>query len=304
MDETDTIIITEEEAGERLDKVLTNRYRSLHSRTYFQNLLAEGRVLVNGVLLKKRETVKEGDEVEIAFLLTPELKITPENIPLDILYEDDAILVINKPVGMVVHPATGNWTGTFVNALLYHCSLESPAGTIRPGIVHRLDKDTSGVLIAAKTPQAQQKLVEQFAARQVEKEYLAICCGNPGNITIDLPIGRHPVKRKVMAVREEGGRAAITHCKTLACDGKLSLVKVLIETGRTHQIRVHLKHQGTPVLGDALYGSETVNRRFGAVRQMLHAHKLGIIHPVTGKPMQFVAPIPEDMNRLTPKGKE
>ena len=302
MEEIDTIIINETEAGERLDKVLANRYRSLHSRTYFQNLIEEGRVLVNGLLVKKRSPLQEGDEVEINFLLTPELNITPEDIPLNILYEDDAIVVINKVPGMVVHPAAGNWSGTFVNALMFHCALEVTAGSVRPGIVHRLDKDTSGVLIAAKTALAQQKLMEQFAAREVEKEYLAICCGNPGDTTIDLPIGRHPVKRKVMAVVEEGGRSAITHCKTLACDGKLSLVQVLIETGRTHQIRVHLKHRGTPVLGDALYGNETVNRKFGASRQMLHAHKLGIKHPVTGKPMQFVAPIPDDMTKLTPKG--
>jgi 23S rRNA pseudouridine1911/1915/1917 synthase len=302
MEEIDTIIINETEAGERLDKVLANRYRSLHSRTYFQNLIEEGRVLVNGLLVKKRSPLQEGDEVEINFLLTPELNITPEDIPLNILYEDDAIVVINKVPGMVVHPAAGNWSGTFVNALMFHCALEVTAGSVRPGIVHRLDKDTSGVLIAAKTALAQQKLMEQFAAREVEKEYLAICCGNPGDTTIDLPIGRHPVKRKVMAVVEEGGRSAITHCKTLACDGKLSLVQVLIETGRTHQIRVHLKHRGTPVLGDALYGNETVNRKFGASRQMLHAHKLGIKHPVTGKPMQFVAPIPDDMIKLTPKG--
>lgn len=302
MEEIDTIIISETEAGERLDKVLANRYRSLHSRTYFQNLINEGRVLVNGSLVKKRSVLEEGDEIEINFLLTPELNITPENIPLNILYEDEAIVVINKAPGMVVHPAAGNWSGTFVNALMFHCAVEVTAGSVRPGIVHRLDKDTSGVLVAAKTAQAQQKLMEQFAARAVEKEYLAICCGNPGDITIDLPIGRHPVKRKVMAVVEEGGRSAITHCKTLACDGKLSLVKVLIETGRTHQIRVHLKHRGTPVLGDALYGSETVNRKFGAARQMLHAHKLGIKHPVTGESMQFIAPIPDDMVKLTPKG--
>lgn len=303
MDDTDTIIITDSEAGERLDKVLANRYRSLHSRTYFQHLIADGRVLVNGMQIKKRSPLKEGDEVEIAFVLTPDLNITPENIPLNVLYEDDAILVINKPAGMVVHPAAGNWSGTFVNALLFHCSLEADPGSIRPGIVHRLDKDTSGVLIAAKTSQAQQKLMDQFAARQVVKEYLAICCGNPGDITIDLPIGRHPLKRKVMAVLEEGGRSAITHCKTMTCDGKLSLVKVIIETGRTHQIRVHLKHKGTPVLGDNLYGNESVNRRFGAERQMLHAYKLGIKHPVTGESMQFTAPIPEDMTKLSPKGK-
>lgn len=307
-EEFDRIWIQEEETGERLDKLLANRYKEIHSRTYFAMLINEHLVLVNGIPVKKRIKPQPGDEVEIQFALTPEIDLTPENIPLDILYEDDYLLVINKPVGMVVHPAPGNWSGTFVNALLYHCrTLEGGGGDLRPGIVHRLDKNTSGVLVAAKTTLTQQRLTEMFSGREVYKEYLALCVGNPGNVEIAAPIARHPVHRQQMAVAEEGkGKPALTKCETLFTDGKLSIVKVIIATGRTHQIRVHLKHLGTPILGDPLYGLVQTNKKYHLSHQMLHAHILRFKHPMTGKEMEFTAPIPEEMRamlvKVHPKG--
>lgn len=296
-EEIDSIIITEDEAGERLDKILAQRFDTIKSRTYFQMLIEEQKVLLNNCAVKKRIKPQTGDEVQIHFILTPEIGLSPEPIPLDILYEDDDILVINKPAGMVVHPGTGNWTGTFVNALLYHCKhlcegLSS--SNLRPGIVHRLDKDTSGLLIAAKTTLAQQRLISMFANRQIHKEYLAICIGNPGDIEINAPIGRHPVNRKLMAVLPEG-RPALSFCKTLAYDNKFSIVRIILATGRTHQIRVHLKHIGTPVLGDASYGSVQMNAKQAVTRQMLHAQRLRFNHPINDKLVELEAPVPLDM---------
>jgi 23S rRNA pseudouridine1911/1915/1917 synthase len=297
--DSETWVITAEEAGERLDKILAQRYLQQYSRTYFQYLIGEHLVLLNGIPVKKRTKPEEGDEVDILFSATPEIDVAPESIPLDILYEDDAIIVINKPAGMVVHPAPGNWTGTFVNALLGHCkALEVPEGSLRPGIVHRLDKDTSGVLIAAKTLLAQQRLIELFAGRRVYKEYLAICCGNPGTGEIDIPIGRHPVHRQKMAPLKEGGKPALTRYDTLSFDGALSVVRIILATGRTHQIRVHMLHLGTPVLGDAIYGQPSFNKKFKAERQLLHAYRLRLPHPLTGKMMEFEAPIPTDIQKI------
>lgn len=296
--DTDLIIITNDEEGDRLDKILAHRFKEVRSRTYFQHLIDEQLVLLNGAPVKKRIKPKAGDEVEIEFIVTPEIDLLPEAIPLDILYEDEHLLAINKPAGMVVHPAPGHWTGTFVNALLYHCQhLPNDGDSLRPGIVHRLDKDTSGVLIAAKTAIAHQKLVEAFASRKMYKEYLAISLGNPGEGEIDVPIGRHPVNRKQMAVIQSG-RAAHTFCKTLGFNGKLSVVQLIITTGRTHQIRVHLKHRGTPVLGDELYGSAQANKQYKADRQLLHAYKLRFNHPLTGQLLDLCAPIPADIKHF------
>lgn len=301
-DDSELFIITEAECGERLDKILASRFQDVHSRTYFQFLIDQQLVLLNGQPIKKRIKPKVGDEIEVEFILTPEIDLKPESIPLDILYEDEHLIVINKPVGMVIHPAAGNWSGTFVNALLYHCQqlpqLENPS--LRPGIVHRLDKDTSGVLIAAKTTWAQQKLVESFAARQVYKEYLAICVGNPGEGKVEAPIGRHPIHRKQMAI-VQSGKPALTFYKTLAWNNPLSFVRVLISTGRTHQIRVHLKHRGTPVLGDPVYGQTSMNKQYSATHQFLHASVLRLKHPVTEKEMEFKAPLPEEMKHLLHK---
>ena len=303
-DETsDVLIVQNEESGERLDKILASRFQDVKSRTYFQFLIEEKRVLVNGISSKKRTLLRPGDEIRIDFILSPEMGLVPEAIPLEIIYEDDDLLVINKPAGIVIHPAPGNWQGTFANALLYHCNSlqEHFQNTLRPGIVHRLDKDTSGLLIAAKSSLAHQRLIAMFAERRIEKEYLAVCLGNPGKREIRAPIGRHPVHRKRMAVVPEKGRDALTFCETLAYDSHLSFVRVLLATGRTHQIRVHLKHAGCPVLGDALYGNLQANQKYGAGRQFLHASTLRLMHPLRNIPLEFNAPLPDDMSSFVQK---
>lgn len=298
---SDIVFIGEEEAGERLDKILANRFEEKYSRTYFQYLIEKQLVLLNGLPVKKRIKPLMGDEIEVQFAALPTINLTAENIPLSILYEDDYILAINKPAGMVVHPAQGNWSGTFVNALLFHCQqLSSLSETLRPGIVHRLDKETSGVLIAAKTLQVQQKLIESFSNREVYKEYIAICVGKPVEEEINAPIGRHPANRKQMAIMPMG-KPALSIVKVLAWNEKLSLVHVIILTGRTHQIRVHLKYKGTPVLGDSIYGSISANKHYYAERQMLHASLLRLPHPVTKQIIEIKAPIPDDMLKLIHK---
>lgn len=291
IDELETLFISAEEEGVRIDKFLATRFPN-HSRTYFQHLIDIGCVLLNGEPIKKRAIPEEGDEIEVCFQATPEASIEPESIPLEILYEDEHILAINKPAGLVVHPAPGHWSGTFVNALLAHCHNIAPGSDpMRPGIVHRLDKDTTGVLIAAKTLLAHQKLIELFSSRQMEKLYLAICWGKPSNSLINAPIGRHPVHRKEMAALPDG-REALTEIKTAAYNEKMSLVLAKPYTGRTHQIRVHLKHIGCPIVGDPLYGK---NDPHGPARQLLHAYRLSFDHPITGCPIRLIAPIPEDM---------
>lgn len=300
-EDIDLLIVTEDEAGERLDKILAHRFKEVYSRTYFQYLIDEQLVLLNGVPIKKRTKPQIGDEIEIQFAATPEIQLTPEDIPLNIIYEDEHLLAINKPAGMVVHPAPGNWNGTFVNALLNHCGqFQGHTDSLRPGIVHRLDKETSGILIAAKTLEMQQKLTALFASRQVYKEYLAICIGRPADGEINAPIGRHPIHRKQMAIVPYG-RQAISHCETIGCNNKLSLVRIIIATGRTHQIRVHLKYKGTPILGDDLYGNPSVNREHGVHRQLLHASVMKFKHPMTGDLLVLAAPPPADMLRFMRK---
>jgi len=289
---TDLFTVSSEETSLRLDKLLVSRFPK-YSRTYFQFLIEQGCVLASGEPVKKRAHLDAGDEVEICFLLTPELSLTPQEIPLDILYEDEHLIGVNKPVGMVVHPAPGHPDQTFANALLFHCQHLPGNDPLRPGIVHRLDKDTSGVLLAAKTSQAHGKLVEMFSKRELKKKYLALCVGTPKEGWIDAPIGRHPVHRKEMCVLPEG-KEAKTFCRVLQTKNGLSLVEVDLVTGRTHQIRVHLKHIGAPVLGDPVYGSASVNKKFNTTRQLLHAHTLSFTHPITGKPLELTAPLPAD----------
>lgn len=298
MSEIEIITISEDEDDTRIDKILASRYSDVRSRSYFQYLINNEFVTINGLVVKKQFRPRTGDEVRIEFVLTPELKLEPQNIPLTIIYEDEYLLVVNKPAGMVVHPAPGNWSGTFVNALLYHCKdIESRffQQSARPGIVHRLDKETSGVLIAAKDAQTQQKLTELFSSRQVKKTYTAICLGSPKGGEVNAPIGRHPVHRKQMTIREEGGREAITQYEMVATDGKISVLSINLITGRTHQIRVHMKHLGTPVLGDSLYGNTQQNERYKAKRQLLHARTLQLKHPVTGEELALTADYPDDM---------
>lgn len=290
------LIVTPEEEGQRLDRLLVGRYPDF-SRTYFQRLIDQGLVLVNGEKLKKREKPIAGDAIEVEFALTPEISFAPEPIPLTILFEDDDLLAIDKPAGMVVHPAPGNWSGTFVNALLYHCS-QLPGESHRPGIVHRLDKETTGVLLAAKTERAHVGLVDLFATRRIKKEYLAICVGTPGNRVIEGNIGRNPRQRKEMAVLSEGGKPAKTTVEMIQKGQLVSYVRLHPETGRTHQLRVHLKSIGCPILGDTLYGSAALNRKLKAERQMLHASRLSFTHPITKQEIEVNAPIPDDMQHL------
>lgn len=295
-----TILSSEEDL--RLDKLLAERFKE-QSRSYFQHLIEKHLVLVNGEPVKKRIKLKAGDEVEIEFALTDELSLEPEDIPLDILFEDEDMIAVNKPAGLVVHPAPGNWSHTFVNALLFHCNqLDHVGSPLRPGIVHRLDKDTSGLLIAAKNEKAHQKLVAAFASRKVYKEYLAICIGMPKEEVISTHIARHPHKRKEMCVTEKGGKLAITHCFPLKKIGNFSLVKLVLETGRTHQIRVHMKFKGTPILGDETYGNKQINQKEKVSRQLLHAYRLQLTHPTKETPLSLEAPLPDDFLKYLKRG--
>jgi len=285
--DNDSLLIVEEQIEERLDKWLKNRFPE-HSRTYFQFLIEEGAVLVNGSIVKKKTPLCLGDEVEVCFLLTPQIELQPEAIPLKVVFEDEHLLIVDKPVGMVVHPAPGHPNGTFVNAFLHHCqNLEIQKDDLRPGIVHRLDKDTSGLLIAAKNAKTHRLLIEQFHSRSIEKTYLALCIGHPKEMTIDAPIGRHPEKRKEMAVNYENGKEAITFCQPLKFANGLSFIELKPKTGRTHQLRVHMKHIGMPILGDPVYGSPSMNKKFGIFTQLLHAAQLNFVHPITNLPLSL-----------------
>ena len=287
----ETIIfkISENEASQRLDSLLKSRYPDF-SRTYFQQLIEKGFVKSDGKTLKKKDLFEKDTLIEIDFQPLSDLTLVPEDLPLDILYEDDAIIVVNKAAGMVTHPAPGSPSGTFANALIFHCQkVEETGDPLRPGIVHRLDKETSGVLIAAKTALAHERLSKQFADRSTEKTYLAITNGNPGNRIIDEPIARHSKNRQKMAICEHG-KTAQTKIETLASYENKSLVKCEPKTGRTHQIRVHLQSVGAAVIGDKNYSNNT-----DAKRHLLHAWKLKIKHPLSGDPLSFTAPIPDDM---------
>jgi 23S rRNA pseudouridine1911/1915/1917 synthase len=294
MEENEAFVITESETGERLDKILVQHFQSRYSRTYFQYLIDQKLVLANGLPVKKRSKLHVGDEIEVQFALTPEIELKPEEIPLSVLYEDADILAVNKPAGLVVHPGAGNWSGTFVNALLHYCQISHDFFSLRPGIVHRLDKESSGILLAAKTLSMQQKFIELFSSRQIYKEYIAICIGCPPEGEIQAPIGRHPIHRKQMAVISTG-KEAKSFCKIVAYNEKFSVVQIVIATGRTHQIRVHLKHIGHPIVGDSVYGNSSLNHYYGINRQLLHARIVRFLHPLTKQEMTLVAPFPEDM---------
>ena len=279
------------------------------SRSAAASLMEKGCILLNGGPCTKNAKLCAGDAVEVELPEPEACEAQPENIPLDIVYEDDDIIVVNKPSGMVVHPAAGNERGTLVNALLYHCqgSLSGVGGVVRPGIVHRIDKDTSGLLVVAKNDAAHLHLSEQLKTHAVSRVYDAIAVGNIKNDsgTVDAPIGRHPTDRKKMAVLRGTGvhaREAITHYTVLERFGAMTYVRCELETGRTHQIRVHLSSIGHPLLGDAVYGGAST--RFEAQHkakihgQCLHAGKLRLTHPRTGERMEFTAPMPDDMSAL------
>jgi 23S rRNA pseudouridine1911/1915/1917 synthase len=313
--------VSPEEAGERLDRFLQRRFPQT-SRARFQALIANGCVAVEGAVVPEaRRKVKAGEQVSVRLPPAIAAEPAPEAIPLDIVYEDDALIVIDKPAGLVVHPAAGHATGTLVNALIAHCgeSLSGIGGVKRPGIVHRLDKDTSGLLVVAKTDQAHKGLSEQFAAHgrdgRLERAYLALVWGGLERRRgmVDAPIGRHATSREKMSVaRRAGSREAVTHYeveKSFGAPTYASLVRCRLETGRTHQIRVHMAHIGHPLLGDETYGkgfkssigklppeAQVLLRVLG--RQALHAAVLGFEHPVTGEPMHFESKPPSDLAEL------
>lgn len=289
--------------GQRLDQAL-GKLLPDYSRSRLQAWIKAGHVRLNGAVVAPRQLVWEGDLAEVETQpAAEETAFRPENIALDPIYEDEALLVVNKPAGLVVHPGSGNWQGTLLNALLHHAP--QLAAVPRAGIVHRLDKDTSGLLVVAKTLIAQTDLVRQLQARSVKREYLAVVQGMPQEEgSVDAPVGRHPSQRIRMAV-VSNGKPAVTHFEVLERLGRHSLVSCRLETGRTHQIRVHMQHIGFPLLGDPVYGGRGVaaSERLRAAiagfgRQALHAARLGLIHPSSGEAMEWHAEIPADMARI------
>lgn len=273
------------------------------SRSRIQKLIEEGNIRLNDrVCNSKKAKIATGDEIQVTIPEPTVLDLTPEAIPLDILYEDEHLIIVNKPAGMVVHPAPGHYTGTLVHALLHHCdTLAGIGGVERPGIVHRIDKDTTGAIVVAKSDRAHQDLQAQIKAKTARREYYGIvygCFGEPEG-KIELPIGRHKSDRKKMAVvdLQRGGREAITHWQTLERLGNYSLMQFLLETGRTHQIRVHCAHLGHPLLGDTTYGSNH-SLKVNLSGQALHARKLSLLHPILGKSIEAIAPLPSEFTKL------
>lgn len=284
------IVLTAQESGVRLDKYISDN--SEISRSYAAKLAENGDITVNGKKAEKKTKVQSGDEIRINVPEPETLEAVAQDIPIDIVYEDDSVIVVNKPQGMVVHPAPGNPDGTLVNGLLYHCSLSDINGVVRPGIVHRIDKDTSGLLIVAKTNEAHESLSKQLKERKAMRRYYCIVNGNikEDSGTINKPIGRHPIDRKKMAV-VAGGREAVTHFKVLERFGQYTLVECVLETGRTHQIRVHMASIGHSIVGDPVYGAK--KERFKTNGQLLHAKTIGFEHPKTKEVMEFDSELPE-----------
>ena len=313
MEGTRSFVVTEKLSGTRLDRFLETLLEGL-SRSRIKALIEEGRVKIQGEKAKKGgQRVRTGDVVEVTIPPPKTLELVPVEMQLDILYEDEHLLVLDKPAGLVVHPAPGHQNDTLVNALLAHCKdLKGIGGAERPGIVHRLDKDTSGLLVVAKDETTHRGLVEQFKKREVEKVYLALIYGtpHPSKGTIRAPIGRHPIHRKKMAVVEKG-REALTCYRVLSPRRGISLVEVKIKTGRTHQIRVHMHHIGHPVVGDPVYKAKSYRHLSPPLketiktlgRQALHHHRMRFTHPVTGEKMTFVSPLPEDMLKVLESAK-
>ncbi len=288
-----------EHEGERLDKYLNLIFEE-KSRSFFQKLIKEEQVLVNDTAQKANYRLKVEDIVTVTIPDAVETPIVPENIPLDILYEDEDVLVVNKPKGMVVHPSAGHYSGTLVNAIMYHCkdSLSGINGEVRPGIVHRIDMDTTGSLIVCKNDESHICIAEQIKEHSVNRRYRGIVCGNvkEDEGTINAPIGRHPVERKKMAINEKNGKPAITHYKVLKRFERYTYMEFQLETGRTHQIRVHMASIGHPLLGDTLYSSGKSPYKLQG--QTLHAMTIGFIHPRTNAYMEVSAPLPEYFERL------
>ena len=295
--------VTSEYQGVRIDKFIAETSEGL-SRSYIQKLIADGAVFVDGKSAKASLKLAEGQEVSFLLPEPEELVAKPEDIPLDILYEDNDLIVINKPKDMVVHPAAGHAEGTLVNALLYHCrdNLSGINGVMRPGIVHRIDKNTTGVLVVCKTDAAHQGIAEQLKVHSITRRYNALVYGTfkEPEGRIDAPIGRHPIDRKKMAINHKNGKSAVTNYTVLEQFGSgYSHIECRLETGRTHQIRVHMSSIGHPLLGDDVYGSG--KNPFHLEGQALHARVLGFIHPITGQYMEFEAPLPEYFTELAEK---
>ena len=288
------ITVDADNASERIDKLVALKC-DLNSRSAAQKLLEEGAVMVNGIIISKNYKVKTGDKIVVQIPEAKALEVIAENIPLDIRYEDSDLLVVNKPKDMVVHPAAGNYEGTLVNALLYHCkdSLSGINGVIRPGIVHRIDKDTSGLLIVAKNDFAHINLAEQIKVHSFRREYQSVVYGKIKNEQgkIDAPIGRHPVDRKKMTVTTKNSKNAVTHYELINQYEKFAHVRLKLETGRTHQIRVHMSYIGHPVAGDPVYGPKKVITELGG--QCLHAGLIGFKHPRSGKYIELESELPD-----------
>ena len=295
--EQESLIITEEQAGQRADVGLAALLDI--TRSNMQKLLEDGRAVKGSKVLKANYKLRAGDEIVVTLPEPQPLDAQPENIPLDIIYEDDDVIVVNKARGMVVHPAAGNYSGTLVNALLYHCkNLSGINGVIRPGIVHRLDKDTSGIMICAKNDEAHLSLSQQIQAKTARRTYLAVVRGNikTDSGTIETLIARDKMDRKKMAVVKENGREAITDYEVVERFGKYTLVRCKLRTGRTHQIRVHMEYLGYPLVGDPKYSP--MKTPFAIKGQALHSQTLEFTHPRTGERLCFEAPLPEDMHKI------
>jgi 23S rRNA pseudouridine1911/1915/1917 synthase len=297
-----TFNVGPEDHGRRVDLFLQEKLTDV-SRSFCQKLIREAHVTINGEPTKPSYSLRKNDVIAVVLPPPQALDLQPEDIPLDILYEDADLLVLNKPPGLVVHPAAGNQEHTLVHALLHHCrgKLSGIGGVTRPGIVHRLDKDTSGCLVVAKSDLAHHSLVEQFQGREVWKEYLTLVWGNviKTHGQIDAPIGRNPRNRQKMAVNVAGARPALTEYEVVERFKECCVIRVILHTGRTHQIRVHFASIGHPVLGDTIYGRKRQSELAARMtRQMLHAHRLGFEHPRTKKLMELTAPIPTDMKEL------
>ena len=301
MDEIREFLVLDEEEGDRLDVYLSSQLGDM-SRSYIQKIIKDKKVKVNGKEEKAKYLVKEDDEIKIEIPAPKLLEVVPQDIPIDIVYEDDDVLIVNKPQDMVVHPAPGNYEGTLVNAILYHCKdkLSSINGVIRPGSVHRIDKDTSGLLMIAKNNNAHNSLAEQLKDHSITREYEFICHGvvKEDKITVNKPIGRNPKDRLKMAVVNDG-KHAVTHFEVIERYDNFTHMKARLETGRTHQIRVHALSINHPLLGDPIYGPK--NTKFNLKGQTLHARKIGFIHPTTNEYIEFNSDLPEYFTNIINK---
>lgn len=301
IEKLERFVVDSSQEDERIDKYLSECMENL-SRSYLQKLVKGGQVFVNGKAVKSNYRLKENDEIKLLIPKAVEPEILPENLPLDIIYEDDDFLIVNKPKGMVVHPAPGHFSGTLVNGLMYHCkgSLSGINGVLRPGIVHRIDMNTTGLLVVCKNDIAHNDIAAQLKVHSITRTYHAIVCGRMKELegTIDAPIGRHPNNRLKMAINEKNGKNAITHYKVLDIFKDYTYIECRLETGRTHQIRVHMSSIHHPLLGDTIYGGKEMA---GVVGQVLHAKTLGFIHPTTKKYVEFNSELPEYFQRLLKK---